>query len=472
MLAKHGRRSTRPRPEGIWTHEHLRLLTVETINGKVRSDSMNSSDYRIETVEAREILDSRGNPTVQVDVRTVSGFGRFSVPSGASKGRFEALELRDHDAHRYLGLGVLKAVENVRKHLAPGVRGMDAREQREIDSRMLELDGTSNKSHLGANSILGVSVAVARAAADTARVPLYRSLSQHHGPLLPVPMMNILNGGKHAGNELSFQEFMIIPAGMGSFREALRCGSEIYHVLGKSLERKYGKGSVNVGDEGGFAPPLKSVRDALEAVNDAVEETGYSTGREVLLGIDPAAGSFFDEKTAKYRVDGKSLKADGLFTLYCELCESFPLKSIEDPFHDEDFEGFSRLTKRVGPRTQIVGDDLFVTNAARIEKGVSQGAANALLVKLNQAGTITETLGAIETARKAGYGLVVSNRSGETEDSTIADLAVAYASGQIKTGAPARGERTVKYNRLLEIEAEMGDKAPFFGPSFLKGHSS
>ncbi|TMI27022.1 phosphopyruvate hydratase [Candidatus Bathyarchaeota archaeon] len=430
---------------------------------------MSNSDYRITTVEAREILDSRGNPTVQVDVRTETGFGRFSVPSGASKGRFEAIELRDRDPSRYLGLGVLKAVENVRKHLAPKVKGMDARQQGEIDSRMLELDGTPNKSHLGANSILGVSGAVARAAADTARIPLYKFLAHGH-LLVPVPMMNILNGGKHAGNELAFQEFMIIPAGLGSFREALRCGSEVYHVLGKSLEKKLGRAAVNVGDEGGFAPPMKSVHDALEEVNFAIEEAGYSPGREVLLGIDPAADSFFDEKSGTYRVDGKSLSAGGLFNMYCELCDKFPLRSIEDPFHDEDFVGFAKLTKRLGSGTQIVGDDLFVTNSARLEEGVSQGAANALLVKLNQAGTITETVTAVETARKAEYGLVVSHRSGETEDSTIADVAVAYAAGQIKTGAPARGERTMKYNRLLEIEAEIGTEASFFGPAFLEHH--
>lgn len=433
---------------------------------------MSSSDYRIETVEAREILDSRGNPTVQVDVRTVTGFGRFSVPSGASKGRFEAVELRDRDPQRYLGLGVLKAVENVRRNLAPGVKGMDAREQREIDSRMIELDGTSDKSHLGANSILGVSVAVARAAADTAGVPLYKFTSQHYGPLVPVPMMNILNGGKHAGNELSFQEFMIIPAGLKNFRDALRCGSEVYHALGKRLEKKFGRAAVSVGDEGGFAPLLRSVHSALEEVDFAIEEAGYSPGREVLLGIDSAADSFYDEKSGTYMVDGKRLSAERLFAMYCELCDGFPLRSIEDPFHDEDFTGFSSLTKRLGPMTQIVGDDLFVTNSARVEKGVSIGAANALLIKLNQAGTITETLNAIETARKGMYGLVVSHRSGETEDSTIADLAVAYAASQIKTGAPARGERTVKYNRLLEIEAELGDKARFQGPSFLKNHSS
>lgn len=433
---------------------------------------MNNSDYRIESVEAREILDSRGNPTIQVDVRTVAGFGRFSVPSGASKGRFEALELRDGDPNRYLGLGVSKAVECVRKVLAPAVKGLDARLQAELDSTLLRLDGTADKSRLGANSILGVSVAAAKAAADTAKVPLFRSLSRSQKPLLPVPLMNILNGGKHAGNELSFQEFMILPVGLDSFSEALRCGSEIYHILGRSLEKKLGRAAVNVGDEGGFAPPLRSVRDALEAVNGAVEESGYSSGREVLLGIDPAADSFFDEKSAKYRVDGKPLDADGLFTLYCNLCQSFPLRSIEDPFHDEDFAGFSRLTKRLGPRTQIVGDDLFVTKSSRIRKGVSQGAANALLVKLNQAGTITETLSAVETARKARYGIMISHRSGETEDSTIADLAVAYASGQIKTGAPARGERTVKYNRLLEIESELGDEADFHGPSFLQSHSS
>jgi len=282
-------------------------------------------------------------------------------------------------------------------------------------------------------------------------------------------MLNIVNGGKHAGNDLSFQEFMIIPVGFRKFREALRCGSEVYHVLGDLLKRKFGKGAVNVGDEGGFAPPLARVRDALELVEQAIGNTGYSSGKEVVLGIDPAPGSFYDAKTRRYRVDGGNLSTDDLHDMYISLCKSFPLRSIEDPFHDEDFESFARLTKQVGSKAQIVGDDLFVTNAERIRKGIELEATNALLVKLNQAGTLTETIEAIEKARGAGYGLVMSHRSGETEDSTIADLAVGLATGQIKAGAPARGERTVKYNRLLEIENELGTEARFFGPEFLKG---
>ncbi|MEK6919407.1 MAG: enolase C-terminal domain-like protein, partial [Thermoproteota archaeon] len=288
--------------------------------------------------------------------------------------------------------------------------------------------------------------------------------------LLPLPLMNILNGGKHAGNNLSFQEFMILPAEFRSFREALRCGSEIYHTLGQELLERYGKSSVNVGDEGGYAPAIGQVREALEMVESAVVEAGYSKGREVVLGIDAASGSFYDERARKYSVDGRKMETVELFDFYLDLCKAFPLRSIEDPFNDEDFESFARLTKRVGSKVQIVGDDLFVTNLARVEKGISLGSANALLVKVNQAGTLTETVDAVEKARKAGYGLVMSHRSGETEDTTIADLAVGLATGQIKTGAPARGERTAKYNRLLEIENELGSKARFYGPEFLKAY--
>ena len=431
---------------------------------------MSNQSYRIQRVNAREILDSRGNPTVQVDVWTGSGFGRFAVPSGASKGQFESLELRDGDPNRYLGMGVRKAVVNVTKTLGPAVTGMDARNQADVDGKLLKLDGTKNKSRLGANAILGVSLAVFKAAADTAKSPAYRSALHRRKPLMPVPMLNIVNGGKHAGNDLSFQEFMIIPVGFRKFAEALRCGSEVYHVLGDLLKRKFGKGAVNVGDEGGFAPPLARVRDALELVEQAIGDTGYSPGREVVLGIDPAPGSFYDAKKGRYSVDGEKLATDDLHDMYVSLCKSFPLRSIEDPFHDEDFESFARLTKQVGSKVQIVGDDLFVTNSERIERGIRLGATNALLVKVNQAGTLTETIDAIEKARGAGYGLVMSHRSGETEDTTIADLAVRLATGQIKAGAPARGERTAKYNRLLEIESELGPQARFFGPEFLKEH--
>lgn len=430
---------------------------------------MSDQSYRIREVDAREILDSRGNPTVQVDVRTGSGFGRFAVPSGASKGQLESLELRDGDPNRYLGMGVLKAVANVTKTLGPAVSGMDSRNQADVDGKLLKLDGTKNKSRLGANAILGVSLGVFKAAADTAKTPAYWMALQRRKPLMPVPMLNIVNGGKHAGNDLSFQEFMVMPVGFRRFTEALRCGSEVYHVLGDLLKRKFGKGAINVGDEGGFAPPLARVRDALELVEQAVSEAGYSSGREVVLGIDPAPGSFYDATTGRYSVDGEKLATDDLHDMYLSLCKSFPLRSLEDPFHDEDFESFARLTKQVGSKAQIVGDDLFVTNAERIGKGIGLGATNALLVKVNQAGTLTETIEAIEKARGAGYGLVMSHRSGETEDTTIADLAVGLATGQIKAGAPARGERTAKYNRLLEIEGELGEEARFFGPEFLKG---
>ncbi len=429
---------------------------------------MQPSDYAIKRVEAREILDSRGNPTVQVDVHTRFGFGRFSVPSGTSKGRFEAVELRDRDKRRFLGLGVLKAVDNVKRILARGITGMDSRNQAKIDSRLIDLDGTKNKARLGANALLGVSMATVKAASDTARLPLYRHLAKGRKRVLPLPMMNILNGGKHAGNKLSFQEFMILPAGFRSFRESLRCGSEIYHVLGKMLHEKYGRGAVNVGDEGGFAPPIEKVRDALEITSDSVEEAGYSVGREVLLGIDAASDSFYDDKSGAYTVDGRRIETGELFEFYLDLCKSVPLRSIEDPFHDEDFENFEAITKRLGSRTQVVGDDLFVTNSARVKRGVKLGAANALLVKVNQTGTLTEAVEAMKIARTGGYGLVMSHRSGETEDNTIADLAVGLAAGQIKTGAPARGERTSKYNRLLEIEAELGARASFHGPEFLK----
>jgi len=430
-----------------------------------------SSEFKIEKIVSREVLDSRANPTVQVDLYTKSGFGRFSVPSGASKGHLEAFELRDGDRQRYAGLGVQKAVENVNKILGPKILGMDSREQAKIDRVLINLDGTENKGRLGANAILGVSIAVSRASADTAKSPLYRALAGGRKPSLPIPLMNIINGGKHAGNDLSFQEFMVIPAGFRTFKDALRCGAEIYHALRLRLEAKYGKSAINVGDEGGFAPPINSVEEALGQINDAVDEAGYSPGQNVILGIDAAADSFYNQASAKYNVDGKVIDSDELLELYVNLQEKFPVKSIEDPFHDEDFENFSTITKRLGAKVQIVGDDLFVTNIKRVAQGIRARAANALLVKINQIGTLTETIEAVETARKADYGLVLSHRSGETEDNSIADISVALATGQIKAGAPARGERTSKYNRLQLVEEELGSSARFYGPEFLKSHT-
>ncbi|HET7405330.1 MAG TPA: phosphopyruvate hydratase, partial [Candidatus Bathyarchaeia archaeon] len=348
--------------------------------------------------------------------------------------------------------------------------GLDSREQDKVDRLLISLDGTPNKSRLGANAILAVSIASARAVADTAHTPLYSSTSKGRKPVLPMPMMNIINGGKHAGNDLAFQEFMVLPAGFKTFREALRAGAEVYQSLRARLEAKYGKSAINVGDEGGFAPPITNVEEALGQINDAIEEAGYSPGQNLLLGIDPAADSFYDETSMKYSVDGKKLDSGEMLELYKDLADRFPLKSIEDPFHDEDFENFSGITRKLGSRVQIVGDDLFVTNIKRVEKGIQLKAANALLVKINQIGTLTETVEAVEMARKAGFGLVMSHRSGETEDTSIADIAVGFATGQITTGAPARGERTAKYNRLLQIEEELGSRTPFYGPEFLRKH--
>ena len=429
---------------------------------------MEPSAFSITRVVSREILDSRGNPTVQVDLHTGKGFGRFSVPSGASKGHREALELRDGDRQRYHGMGVLKALNNIEQVIGPKVLGLDSREQAKIDRLMIDLDGTENKSRLGANAILGISVALARASADTADSPLYRAIANGRTPLLPLPMMNIINGGKHAGNDLSFQEFMVIPAGFKTFHDALRSGSEIYHSLKGRLESKYGKSAINVGDEGGFAPPIDHVEEALGQINDAVEEAGYTPGRNILLGVDAAADSFYDANKKKYLVDGKNISSEELLALYEDLEERYPLKSIEDPFHDEDFDNFTTITRKNESNVQIVGDDLFVTNIRRVEEGIRRKAANALLIKVNQIGTLTETIEAIEKARTAGFGLVMSHRSGETEDTTIADLAVGLSTGQIKTGAPARGERTCKYNRLLQIEEELGREATYYGPEFLR----
>jgi len=424
--------------------------------------------FLIKRVVAREVLDSRGNPTVEVEIFTDKASGLAIVPSGASTGSHEALELRDGDPKRFMGKGVQKAVRNVSELIAPRVLGMDVREQRAIDELMLRLDGTENKSRIGANAILGVSLAAAKAAANTIGEPLFRYLGGEGARVLPVPLMNVINGGRHAGNELSIQEFMVVPVGAESFSEALRMGCEVYYSLKKILTERYGRSAVNVGDEGGFAPPAKTTHEALETLIKAVKEAGYTVGEEVLLGIDAAATEFYDGRREVYIIDGMSLSRERLIDYYVELVEEYPICSIEDPLNEEDFEGFSVITKRLGERVQIVGDDLFVTNVNRIRMGMEVGAANALLLKVNQIGSLTEARDAAELCMKGGYGIVVSHRSGETEDTTISDLTVALGTGQLKSGAPARGERTAKYNRLLRIEEAIGEEAVYPGVGALK----
>jgi enolase len=412
--------------------------------------------YKIKKIHAREILDSRGNPTVEVDVFTSSGFGRASVPSGASTGSNEALELRDKE-ERYLGKGVLDAVDNVNTAIEAELLGIDVRKQREIDGLMLALDGTDNKMELGANAILGVSMAVARAAADSLNMPLYRYLGGINAYTLPVPTMNVLNGGKHAGNALSIQEFMIQPKGAETYSEALRMGTETYHALGKILEGKYGGSATNVGYEGGYAPSIEMTHDALDALVSAIEEAGY-TESEISIGLDAAASEFFDGET--YSIDGKLLKPAELVDYYLELIESYPIILIEDPFHEESFDDFASLTNDAWD-TFIVGDDLFVTNVDRLVRGVEMGAANSLLLKVNQIGSLSEAFDAANMANRNGYSVVVSHRSAETEDTTIADISVAIGADLIKTGAPARSERTAKYNQLLRIEEDLGEAARY-----------
>ncbi|CAI1492719.1 enolase [Thermococcus nautili] len=421
--------------------------------------------FEITAVIAREILDSRGNPTVEVEVYTPVSMGRAAVPSGASTGTHEAVELRD-GGKRFHGKGVRRAVENVNKIIAPEIIGMDVTWQRDIDMLMIELDGTENKSNLGANAILGVSLAVAKAAANALGLPLYQYIGGTNAYVMPVPMSNVINGGVHAGNELDFQEFMIMPVGAKSFREGIMWVSETYHTLKKVIAKKYGKNAVNVGDEGGFAPPLKEPSEALDLLTEAIEETGYKVGDEIAFALDPASSEFYDEKLGKYVVGGKEYDRGELLELYKELVSKYPIVSIEDPFHEEDWEGFVEITKELGRKVQIVGDDLFVTNPKRIRKGIELGAANALLLKVNQIGTLSEAIDAAYTAFRAGYGVVVSHRSGETEDSTIADIAVAINAGQIKTGAPARSDRNAKYNQLIRIEEELEGVAIYPGRKF------
>ncbi len=415
------------------------------------------SRYGIGTVHAREILDSRGNPTVEVDVYTSCGSGRASVPSGASTGTNEVLELRDKEDGRYGGKGVLDAVNNVNKTIASEVMGMDVRDQRGIDELMITLDGTENKATFGANAILGVSMAVAKAAADSLNMPLYRYLGGSNACTLPVPTMNVLNGGEHAGNDLSIQEFMIQPKGTDTFSNALRMGSETYHALGKVLESKYGASATNVGYEGGYAPPIGQTNDALDALVSAIEEAGYSEA-EISIGMDAAASEFFDGE--QYSIDGKMLSPGELTDLYVDLIDTYPIIMIEDPFQEEAFEDFANLTSEAW-ESIIVGDDLFVTNENRLSKGIEMGACNALLLKVNQIGTLSEAFDAANMAMRSGYNVVVSHRSAETEDPMIADISVALGADMIKTGAPARSERTAKYNQLLRIEEDLGDVARY-----------
>jgi enolase len=413
----------------------------------------------IEALGAREILDSRGNPTVEVEIQLEDGTqARAAVPSGASTGAFEAAELRD-GGKRYLGKGVEKAVAFVNDVIAPEVIGFDAQDQRLVDSAMIELDGTPNKSKLGANSILGVSLAVAKASAESADLSLFRYLGGPNAHVLPVPMMNILNGGAHADTNVDIQEFMVAPIGAPTFRESLRWGAEIYHSL-KSVLKKRGL-ATSVGDEGGFAPNLESNRAALDLILEAIEAAGFKPGKDVALAMDVAATEFYDN--GKYKFEGSTRSSDEMIAYYAELVSAYPLVSIEDPLNEEDWAGWTAMTASLGSKVQIVGDDLFVTNPVRLAKGIAGKTANALLVKVNQIGTLTETLDAVDLAHRADYRSMLSHRSGETEDVTIADLAVATNCGQIKTGAPARSERVAKYNQLLRIEEELADGAVYAG---------
>ena len=431
-------------------------------------------DYlEIESVRALEVLDSRGNPTVQVEVVTEGGFsGVAMVPSGASTGSFEAVELRDGDKERYLGKGVLKAVENVNEVISKEIEGMNVYEQAKIDATMIKLDGTENKGKLGANAMLGVSLAVAKAAAASLGMSLYNYIGGVNAKELPVPMMNIMNGGKHADSSLSVQEFMIMPVGAKTFSECIRMGVEVYHNLKKVLKSKgY---STGVGDEGGFAPNLGSEEEAVELIIEAIKQAGYKPGEDVCLALDVAATEMFDEakKIGKdgyyfWKTDEFKTK-DQMIDFIVELAEKYPIISIEDGLAEEDWESWKKLTERIGNKVQLVGDDLFVTNMKRLQKGIDNNTANSILIKLNQIGTLTETLDAIELAKRNGYTAVVSHRSGETEDTTLADVAVATNAGQIKTGAPCRTDRVAKYNRLLNIEAELGDVAVFRGRKAIK----
>jgi enolase len=422
---------------------------------------------RIQKVTAREILDSRGNPTVEVDVQVSGGVvGRAAVPSGASTGEHEALELRDKQK-RYNGKGVRKAVEHVNRRIAPILRGRDVRKQEAIDRFMIDLDGTPNKRNLGTNAILGVSLAVAKAAAAAVGEPLYRYLGGRQAVTLPVPMLNILNGGAHADSSVDLQEFMVMPIGAPSFAEGLRMGAEVFHTLkGVLKERKY---DTAVGDEGGFAPRLPSNQNAIEVILEAIERAGYKPGRQIAIALDPASSEFYENGEYVFRKSDKSRRSSAAMAdFYADWIARYPIVSIEDGMAEDDWDGWSDLTKKIGRKVQLVGDDLFVTNSKRLRQGIDTGVANSILIKLNQIGTLTETLETIELAKSAGYTTVISHRSGETEDTTISDLAVAVNAGQIKTGSPCRGERTAKYNQLIRIEEMLGRRAQYPGKSILK----
>ncbi len=415
---------------------------------------------KIKKIWAREVLDSRGNPTVQVDCWLDDGsFGRATVPSGASTGKHEALELRDGDKDRYGGKGVLKAVANVNEKIAPELEGKDAMNQAAVDDFLISLDGTENKSKLGANAILGVSMAVLKAAAASAGLPLYRYIGGANAKIMPVPFMNVINGGVHADNNLDIQEFLIVPLGAPNFREALRYGAETFHTLKKILKER--GDFTGVGDEGGFAPNLDNTEEALSILVEAIEKAGYAPGQDIALAIDSAASEFY--RDGKYYLDGKEFTAEELADYYGEMFEKFPLVSFEDPFAEEDWEGFKLFTAKFGDKVQIIGDDIYVTNVKLISRGIKEKASNSVLIKLNQIGTVTETLEAIELAHKAGFTAVISHRSGETEDTTIADLAVGANTGMIKTGSLSRSERIAKYNRLLQIEEELSYTAIYLG---------
>jgi len=420
-------------------------------------------------VRAREILDSRGNPTVEVDVSLDDGsFGRAAVPSGASTGAYEAVELRDSKAKRYMGKGALGAIKNVNAKIAPEVCGMDALSQEEIDKLMIKLDGTKNKGKLGANAILGVSLAVAKAAANSVGLPLYRYLGGCNANILPVPMMNILNGGKHADNNVDFQEFMVMPTGAENFPEALRMGAEVFHTL-KSVLKSKGYNTA-VGDEGGFAPSLKTNEEAIEVILEAIKKAGYKAGKQIAIALDPAATELWDEATKKYKffksAPKKKMSSDELINHWAKWVSKYPIISIEDGLAEDDWAGWTKLNKKMGDKIQLVGDDLFVTNTERLAKGIKLGSANSILIKLNQIGTLTETFEAINMARRAGWTAVISHRSGETEDTTIADLAVATGVGQIKTGSACRTDRICKYNQLLRISEDLGEAARYGGFMF------
>ncbi|MHB8927632.1 MAG: phosphopyruvate hydratase [Bacillota bacterium] len=428
---------------------------------------MATNGTKITAVKAREILDSRGNPTVEVDVTLSGGArGRAAMPSGASTGAYEAVELRDGDPARYGGKGVLQAVRNVNEVIAPKVTGHDALDQKGLDKKLIEFDGTPNKGRLGANAILGVSLASAKAAAAELKLPLYAYLGGITAKVLPVPMMNILNGGKHADNNVDIQEFMVVPAGLPTFAEALRAGSEVFHAL-KSVLKKKGL-NTTVGDEGGFAPNLRSNQEALESIVEAIQKAGYKPGADVFLALDPAATEFYED--GKYVLEGEGVthSPEEMIRFYSAWVDAYPIVSIEDGLAEDDWDGWHLLTQAIGGRVQLVGDDLFVTNTVRLQKGIEAGVANSILIKVNQIGTLTETLQAIDMARKAGYTAVVSHRSGETEDTTIAHLVVACGTGQIKTGAPSRTDRVAKYNELLRIEEELGASAAFPGLASFK----